>query len=145
MNRSWLFIALGALFVIAGISLYSYFDSDRPSPPRIEITPSSYDFGVIPYQAVERSFIVKNVGGSPLRITGLSTSCGCTQAKIEEEVLLPGEETELLVTFDPNLMEERLEGEVYRVVHVKSNDPAQPEVEIEIWATLEEGDESEIP
>jgi hypothetical protein len=142
MNRSWIFIILGALLIIAGISLYSYFGLDQASPPRIEIAPSSYDFGVIPYQAVERSFIVRNIGGSTLRITGLSTSCGCTRAEIEEEELLPGEETELLVTFDPNLMSERLEGKVYRVVYVKSNDPEQPEAEIEIWATLEESDES---
>ncbi|MFQ6033893.1 MAG: DUF1573 domain-containing protein, partial [Candidatus Bipolaricaulia bacterium] len=112
------------------------------SPPRIEIVPGSSDFGVISYRAVERSFTVRNVGGSPLQITGLSTSCGCTSAKIGREELLPGEETELLVTFDPNLMEERLEGEIYRVVYVKSNDPRQPEVEIEIRATLKESDES---
>jgi len=146
-----LFLILsGAILVIAGISIYSYFNLSRPSLPRIAVSPRSYDFGVIPYRAVKKSFTIRNVGGSPLLITGISTSCGCTSAEIGStsaeigrEELLPGEKTELMVTFDPNLMEERLEGEVYRVVYVRSNDPRQPEVEIEIRATLKEDDESQ--
>lgn len=141
MNRAWLFIGLGALVVIAAFALYSYLALERMPPPRIEVLPSSYDFGVIPYRAVEKSFTVRNAGGSPLKIMGISTSCGCTRAELEREELLPGEETELLVTFDPNLMEEHLTGRIYRVVYIKSNDPERPEVEIELWATLEEGDE----
>ncbi len=148
-NRSLLWIISGVIIVIAGISLYSYFNLNQPSPPRIAISPSSYNFGVIPYQAVAKRFTVRNIGGSPLLITGISTSCGCTSAefestsaKIGKEELLPGEKTELLVTFDPNLMEERLVGEVYRVVYVKSNDPKRPEAEIEIRATLKEEDGS---
>jgi len=143
MRRPWLLLALGTLVIIAGIGLYGYLGLERVTPPRIEIVPSSYDFGVIPYRAVEVSFTVRNTGGSPLKIEGVSTSCGCTRAEVKKEELLPGEETELLVTFDPNLMEERLTGRIYRVVYVKSNDPERPEVEVEIWATLEEGGEDE--
>lgn len=142
VGRSWIVGIFGAILLIAGVSLYSYFGLDETPPPRIEITPASYDFGVIPYQAVEKRFTLKNGGGNLLRITGLSTSCGCTQAVIEKEELLPGEETDLLVTFDPNLMSERLEGEVYRVVYLKTNDPSRPEAEIEIRATVEESDAS---
>lgn len=135
-------ITSGAVLVIAVFGLYNYLGLDQASPPRIEITPNSYDFGAIPYRAVEKKFTVKNLGGSPLRITGLSTSCGCTRAEMEKRELLPGEEAELLVTFDPNVMSEQLEGEVYRVAYVKSNDPERPEVEIEIRARLEESDEN---
>lgn len=140
MDRTPLLTILGLLLIIAAFSLYSYFGLNRASPPRIEVIPASYDFGTIPYRAVGKKFTVKNIGESPLRITGLSTSCGCTRAEIEKEELLSGEETELLVTFDPNLMSERIVGEVYRVVYIKSNDPARPEVEIEIKATLEGDD-----
>ncbi len=147
-KRLLLWTISGVVIVIAGISLYSYFSLNQPPLPRIAIIPSSYNFGVVPYRAVTKSFTVRNIGRAPLLITGISTSCGCTSAKIEstsarigKEELLPGEETELLVTFDPNLMEERLKGEIYRVVYVKSNDPKQPEAEIEIRATLEEEDE----
>ncbi len=142
MDRSWILIIITGVLVITGIGLYGYLGLDRRPPPRIEIIPSSYDFGAIPYRAVERSFTIRNSGGSPLQITGLSTSCGCTRAEMEKRELLPGEEAELLVTFDPNLMSERLVGKVYRVAYVKSNDPKQPEVEIEIRARLEEGGET---
>jgi hypothetical protein len=30
-------------------------------------------------------------------------------------------------------------GEIYRIIYVRSNDPAHPEVEVEIRARLEEG------
>ncbi len=141
MNRTLLLAILGLILIIAAFSFYSYFGLDRASPPRIEIVPASYDFGIIPYRAVEKAFTVRNTGGSPLRITGVSTSCGCTRAELQEDELLPGEETELRVTFDPNLMSERIVGEVYRVVYIKSDDPNRSEIEIEIRATLLEGDD----
>ncbi len=61
---------------------------------------------------------------------------------MEKRELLPEERAELLVSFDPNLMSERVVGEIYRVIYVKSNDPARPEIEIEIKATLKGSNES---
>lgn len=123
-------LALAGLVVLAILGGYGYLRSGQPAPPRIEITPASYDFGNIPYVKVETEFQVKNSGGSPLEILSVSTSCGCTTAEIESVTLLPGAVTRLHVTFDPQLMGE--EGDILRVVYIKSNDPHQPEVEIEL-------------
>ncbi len=104
--------------------------------PKIEVIPGSYDFGVIPYEKVEHTFLVKNTGTAPLEIKGVSTSCGCTKAAVESETIMPGEATKLLVTFDPNIMGDNEVGEILRVIYIKSNDPSQPEVEIEIKANV---------
>ena len=104
--------------------------------PKIEITPSSYDFGVIPYEKVEHAFLVKNTGTDVLEINGLSTSCGCTKATVESETIMPGKTTNLLVTFDPNIMGDDEVGDILRVIYIKSNDPNQPEVEVEIKANV---------
>jgi hypothetical protein len=120
---------------LALVGSYGYLRSGTQDPPRIEVTPSSYDFGEIsPTEKAVVEFQVKNTGGSPLEITRVSTSCGCTTAEIEDELLLPGETTTLHVTFDPQVMytEGLAEEEILRVIYVRSNDPDRPEVEVEL-------------
>jgi len=104
--------------------------------PKIEIIPDSYDFGNVPYEKIKHTFLVRNAGAAPLEIKGVSTSCGCTKATVESETIMPGETTNLLVTFDPNIMGDNETGEILRVIYIKSNDPGQPEVEVEIKANV---------
>ena len=109
---------------------------DMTSPHGIKIMPHSYNFGVIPRLPVKKDFIVKNTGGKLLLINGTNTSCGCTTAGIKKKKLTPGEQTRLLVTFDPNVMNKEMTGDIYRIVFIRSNDPGQPEIKNEIRATL---------
>ncbi|NOZ58859.1 MAG: DUF1573 domain-containing protein [Euryarchaeota archaeon] len=102
--------------------------------PEVEVVPESHDFGTIGYEEVRKVFTVRNAGGAPLEIRAVTTSCGCTRAYINETVIPPGGEAELLVTFDPRLMEVEVLGEVYREVYVLTNDPAKPEVVIPVTA-----------
>jgi hypothetical protein len=55
---------------------------------------------------------------------------------MNKTLIAPGEEAELLVTFDPNLMEVEVLGEVYREVYILTNDPAKPEVVIPLTAVV---------
>jgi hypothetical protein len=126
--------------IIGGAIFYQYFKLESPvSPPVIEIIPASYDFGDIPYKKVETTFKIKNLGGENLEILGVSTSCGCTKAYAKENIIPPGGETELIVTFDPNLMDYKVVGKVFRAVFVSSNDPLNEEVRIDITANVVEG------
>lgn len=127
--------AIVIIAVIAVIAFYQYSDLGG-SGPRIEVTPAFYDFGDIPYELAEHTFSVKNTGDSVLEIAGISTSCGCTKGTIDRESIGPGETASLLVTIDPNLMEDDIAGEIERVVYVKSNDPGMPEIEIELSANI---------
>jgi hypothetical protein len=123
--------------LLALFGSYGFLRSGAQGPPRIEVLPSSYDFGEISStEKAEVGFQVKNAGRSPLEITRVSTSCGCTTAQLEDQTLLPGEATTLHVTFDPQLMRSEglieIEEEILRIVYIKSNDPDRPEVEIEL-------------
>lgn len=131
-------IFVGIVSIIIAAVFYGSYNlhGSVGGSPRIQVTPNSYNFGDIPKELVEHTFVVKNIGNSPLLIKRISTSCGCTKATIDSEEILPNQAANLLVTMDPNLMEEEIEGDVLRIVYIKSNDPDNPETEIEIRANV---------
>jgi hypothetical protein len=103
---------------------------------QIELSAASFDFGAIPNtEPVSHEFQVRNVGRGTLEITGVSTSCGCTEAEVESRHLARGESTTLHVTFDPQAHDGAL-GEFMRIVYVRSNDPATPEASLTIRVTV---------
>jgi len=108
--------------------------------PLIEVTPTSYDLGIVIYgEVASHTFSVKNAGTEPLEILRLSTSCGCTKAMIAEEdkIIAPGQSVDMLVTFDPAVHEDDSDlGDIIRVVYIRTNDPKNPETEVEITANV---------
>ncbi len=128
-ERSLGFLAL-MVVVVAGFLLIAC----SASPPRIVVEPLTQDLGERPQELIELTYTVRNEGGSPLKIEKVSTSCGCTQAAVDRETLAPGESTQLRVTLDPT--EDNLYGNLIRVIYLRSNDPATPEVEVEFRVTI---------
>lgn len=130
------------------------YEKDDPNAPSISIPESSYDFGEVKLSGgkVERSFVIKNEGKSPLVFLGLNTSCGCTSAKVitsggespeykmaghGEPVkwrgeLAPGEEGKIVVFYDPSVHPD-LDGDVTRTISIKTNDPNIPDSKIKIF------------
>src|SRR5215210_1626456 len=47
----------------------------------------------------ESRFTFTNSGSSPVKITGVKTTCGCTAAVAEQRVFSPGEKGEIAVSF----------------------------------------------
>lgn len=138
MIKSTSVIAVVFIAIIAAVALFSFVSLDGAvtgGVPSIEVNPKSYDFGTIPKEAISHTFSITNTGTAALQINKVSTSCGCTTAEIGSKSIEPGQSTDMLVTFDPNVMDE-IEENIYRIVYIKSNDPDQPEVEIEIRATV---------
>jgi hypothetical protein len=54
---------------------------------------------------------------------------------MEKSVIPPGESAELRVKFDP--AEDNLFGEIQRIIYLRSNDPIQPEAEVEFRVTIQ--------
>jgi hypothetical protein len=108
-----------------------------PATPRIELSTTSFDLGnVDPDNGIRtETFFVKNTGNAVLEITSVSTSCGCTEAEVEAEEILPGKQAKLTVEYDPSV-HPNLTGKIERVVYVQSNDPLQEEVELEITGNI---------
>lgn len=136
------FLILG--LVILGLAGYGYLratpgvKNQTETRPIIEITPQTFDFGEVKYgQIVSYSFKVKNLGKAILNIKRVSTSCGCTTARVSQETVSPGEETALLVTYDTGAMGgSHGRGKQERIIYTKSNDPAAPQVEVKIYANV---------
>lgn len=131
-------------FVFLGLAIYGYFQSTPQAKnqegnfPKIEISPKVFDFGETEYGRVLRhTFKIKNTGSKILEIKKLATSCACTTAEIAKEKINPGEEVELLVTYDTGAMSgPHGKGRQERIIYVKSNDPINPQVEATIYATV---------
>lgn len=69
--------------------------------PKIKFQEEVHDFGkLIQGEQVSYSFKFKNIGGSDLIITKVSTSCGCTVPTFPEKPIPPDEEAIINVKFD---------------------------------------------
>lgn len=132
--------------IIIGLVAYGYSQATSSLPnqtgktPQIEITPASFDFGRIKFgQVVNYTFKIKNKGRELLEIKRVSTSCGCTTARVSQEKLAPSEEANLLVTYDTAAMGEgpHGRGKQERIIYVKSNDPLSPQVTVTIDANVQ--------
>lgn len=126
-------------FILAVVGSYSIYSLVFGGSPKIEIAPPFKDLGDVTKEGFNYTFAVKNIGNKPLVINRVSTSCGCTQASIDKERLVPGEETTLQVTFNPKLMEEEVKGKVSRIIFIDSNDPEKPNFEIKLTANVVNG------
>jgi len=106
--------------------------------PKIEVSTGSHDFGTVIYgDVVEHNFTITNIGNQPLEILRLSTSCGCTEASMEDsdKTIAPGKSVLMRVTFDPAVHKDDSDlGNLTRIVYIKTNDPANPEIEVTINA-----------
>lgn len=133
--KTWGIIAILS-FLLAGAM--AGCAAGAAEPGRIELSTTEFDFGTIPNtQAVSQVFQVHNAGEGLLEIESVSTSCGCTTAKIDGRRLAPGEATDLTVTYDP-LAHDGATGEFMRIVYVRSSDPNTPEANLMIRVTVVE-------
>ncbi len=108
--------------------------------PRIAFDRTNYDFGEVKQFGgkVQTTFRVKNEGKSELAIGTITTSCSCTEAKIENSKIPAGGESILTITFNPNLHEEPKE-KFKRTIFLPTNDPQKPEAELTIEVDILEG------
>lgn len=106
--------------------------------PKIVIEPEEWDFDEVEFgRVVEKEFSLKNEGNEILKISRVSTSCGCTKAEVNKKELEPGEEGKLLVTYDAGAMGRAIIGKgVERFVYLRSNDFKKPQLEIAIYARV---------
>ena len=82
--------------------LAEYLDSLLPEGrPIVEmVTEPNYDFGMMaPDAEGDHTFIVKNVGTDDLQLRLGATTCKCTLGDLDRELLGPGEETEIKLTW----------------------------------------------
>ena len=96
-----------------------------------------FDFGEIPQfgGTVTTTFTLENAGVDDLVIGGMSTSCACTTAEIDQTIISAGEIGTITIIFDPDLHEEPID-KFSRTIFVPTNDPNNPELEYIIWVDI---------
>ena len=123
--------------IVGGVYAAKTFKKE-PLGPIISVSPLKNDIGAVIYGDVA-TYTIKaaNIGDADLVIRKISTSCGCTKAKIEEadKVIAPGQSSDIMVSFDPAVHKDDTDiGEIVRVIYINSNDPKNPEVQSELNA-----------
>jgi len=102
--------------------------------PRLLVDSAVYNFGTVHQgDKVSTTFKLKNAGNADLLIQRVVAACGCTTTSPGKEKLLPGEVTEITVTFDTA----GFSGEKLKTVRVFSNDPDQPSAVLTIQGVVE--------
>jgi hypothetical protein len=105
-------------------------DKERENAPKIVIEEKNFNFGKVSssQKQVEKKFVFKNVGKSDLIIRKIRTTCGCTTANLEKEVVKPGESSSFKAVFNFGSRK----GIQRKSIYVISNDPSTPEVRLTI-------------
>lgn len=101
----------------------------------------TFESDVVDYGTIEkgddgvREFKFTNTGSSPLFITQVRSSCGCTIPKKPTDSIMPGVEEVIEVKYDTNRV-----GPIRKTITVSSN-AVTPVVALQIKGTVEEPDE----
>lgn len=91
------------------------------SSPKISFESTSHDYGVIfAGDNGEFDFNFKNEGNSPLIISNIVSSCGCTLVKWSEDPLMPNQTGTIKVEYNTNIV-----GDIKRSITVSTNDQSQ--------------------
>ena len=98
----------------------------------------SHDFGAVPRgPAVTHSYRFTNNTGQPVRITGVTVSCGCTSATAQQSVVQPGQSGAIVAQMDAR----RFVGPKTVTIFVRFDYPSWEEVRLSISA---DGDEAGV-
>jgi hypothetical protein len=97
--------------------------------PEIEADGEVYDFGTTTTgSSVKHVFVIRNVGKAVLKVKNVRATCGCTVVTQPPKELAAGQEAKIPV----ELSTKSLRGKVSKTVHVTSNDPSNPKLELKL-------------
>ena len=108
--------------------------AEIPKQPKIIFPQKSHNFGKVqPKTKLTYKFPFMNIGGAPLKIKHVRTSCGCTATNLGKKVLQPGESSELQIIYKTG----KKLGRRRRNITIVSNDPVHPKVSLGITAEIQ--------
>lgn len=113
-------------------------DGYRESNVEVKISPASRDLGEVIYGDVATTtFTLTNFSLAPVKITGISTSCGCTKAVMEKKDLKAYEAVEIKVSFDPAVHKDDTDlGDIIRTIYIDTDNPNFPRLTADITAKV---------
>ncbi|WP_343854595.1 DUF1573 domain-containing protein [Algoriphagus jejuensis] len=93
---------LGILFSLFAFALvFQAFAQDQASGAVITFKEKEVNFGdIVQGTKVEHTFVLTNSGTTPLVISNVAATCGCTVPSWPKEPVAPGKSAEIKVTFN---------------------------------------------
>src|SRR5262245_1207226 len=132
MRRLALLAVLVAAATAVALASSSAAGGDAPASgerPKIAFDRMRHEFGAVKQNAeVKTEFTVENKGTAPLHVQSVRGDCGCANASISEREVRPGGKSTISVTFHTYTFV----GPQKKHVHVVSDDPEKPEVDLEV-------------
>ena len=129
---------------IAGLGFTNVYDlaggtnAYKESNVMVSLYPETKTLGTVVYGDVATTeFTLTNYTPLPLKVTRVSTSCGCTKASVEKEELAAYESTTVNVSFDPAVHKDDTDlGDLTRSIYIETDNPNFPNFESNITARV---------
>ncbi|MEW5900390.1 MAG: DUF1573 domain-containing protein [Acidobacteriota bacterium] len=125
-----------AIAVSLGLLSFLFFGylASAAGKPKITFKETSWNFGKVKQgDLLKHEFVFTNEGDGTLVIKKVSTTCGCTGVLLSDDEIAPGKQGKLEVKFDTR----GYGGQVSKLIFVDSNDPAEPQKQLEVRADIE--------
>ena len=134
-KKNIIFFIIILIIIVAGsIVISGNFLNKSVRSPQISISEEEWDFGKVkPGTQPQHKFIITNKGTEDLIIERVWTSCGCVQASIFDNRILPGKSADLQAIFNTA----GYIGILEKIIYIKSNDPEVPEKKIKVKVEIE--------
>lgn len=104
----------------------------------VTVEPDTQELGTVIYGDISTTeFTLTNFTDQPLTVTRVSTSCGCTSAKVVKDNLSVFESTIVQVSFDPAVHKDDTDlGELTRTIYIETDHPEFKKLEVTITANV---------
>jgi hypothetical protein len=97
--------------------------------PKLALSPTKWDFGAVWFpENPTFTLTVRNDGQAELKLTKITTNCGCTHVQPTSAVVAPGKSVDLKIDYNTKGKQDL----VHSSVVIESNDPAHPKLEFPI-------------
>lgn len=108
-------------------------EEDLANAPDIQVSETNHDFGTAKNgDILTHTFKITNNGKSNLILHKVKASCGCTATQPDKEVIPPGDNANIKVTFDTR----GRTGRQSKSITIYSNDPKKSTMLLRISATI---------
>lgn len=113
-------------------------NSYREQRSQVTLWPEFQDLGKVIYgDVVNTEFTLTNLTPLSIKITRISTSCGCTSAQAEQQEIGPYDATAINVSFDPAVHKDDTDlGELTRTIYIETDHPNFNELSVSIKANV---------
>lgn len=104
----------------------------------VSIMPQTHDLGTVVYGDIAHTtFILTNNTNNDLKVTKVSTSCGCTSAKLDSYNIPSHQKTNINVNFNPAIHKDDTDlGDVTRTIFVETDNKAYQKLQVTITAKV---------